>query len=92
MCTVKVIVYYMGRRFGQEELNVDSAKDAIIKTVCVEGYPKVYKEGATIRKISVERFNSEKVKEQRKFAIHTVKKSIDLATRETKIVNEYWLV
>ncbi len=92
MCTVKVIVYYMGRRFGQEEINVDSAKDAIIKTVCDESYPKVYNEGATIRKISVERFNIEKAKEQRKFTIHTVKKSVNLATRETKIVHEYWLI
>lgn len=92
MDNVKVIVYYRGNRYGEEEVHVDSVKDAIIKTICDSSYPEVYKEGTLIHKISFKRFNMEKVKEHRRYTIHTVKTTIDLTTRDIKVIHEYWLV
>ncbi len=71
---------------------MDSAKDAILKTVCDANYPAVYRAGKRITKVAFKKFDELRSRDGMRFAIHTVTKSLDTNTLQIISKDEYWLI
>ena len=89
---IGVYVYYQGEKIKVAHVPVDSAKDAIIKTISNSSCPQVWSFGVPIVKVSNNVFRVEKDKKHNHFAIHTVRYKIDTLQAKKIKIDEYWII